>query len=248
MKKCMRIQAVCAALVLTVSVSVTALAVPQLVTAKDNGNGYSFPKEWQYTQADLQLVQGLKTANYAGLSLAEFDRKAADWDDETAFHRMEEALGRLRHSYPEDGELYGFIDRTLLASFRESSAKHYGGKCDRVTPYFYDQAVRVRTADVYGDTYDVFEADAGYVLSYRVTDETKTTVAQRDKLLDDYQAAVKAFLAGKTEKQLLDEDAMEKALKAELKRLDKTIKADGIVLDATELDYYWCDGYEDNGT
>ena len=58
---------------------------------------------------------------------------------------------------------------------------------------------------------------------------------------------MRAFLVGKTEKQLLDEETMEKALEAELKRLDKAIKADGIVLDATELDYYWCDGYEDNG-
>lgn len=247
MKKGMRLQAVCAALVLTVSVGVTALAVPQLVTATENGKGAQWPKEWQYTQADLSLVTELKTANYGTLSLAEFDGQVADWDDETAFHRMEEALGRLRRSYPEEGTEYDFIHRTLTASFRECSVKHYGGKCDRVTPYYYDDAARVRTADVFGDAYTVFEAQADYLLNYRVTDETKTTVAQRDKLLSDYRAAVQAFLAGKTEKQLLDDKAMETALKAEFKRLDGVIKTAGITLTGTELDYYYCDGYEDNG-
>lgn len=238
-------------LMLALSVSVTALAVPQLVTAQagagKDSSYWDIPKEWRYTQADLQLVKDCKPAGYEALTLAEFDRKVADWDDETAFHRMEEALTRLRRSYPETGEYHGFIHGTLLASFRECSAKHYGGKCDRVTPYYADEAVRIRTADVFGDVYTVFEAEAGYILNYRVADETKTTVADRDRLLADYRGAVQAFLDGKTEKQLLDEKAMEKAFEAELKRLDKVVAAEGITITGTTMDYYWVDGYEDNG-
>lgn len=47
---------------------------------------------------------------------------------------------------------------------------------------------------------------------------------------------------GKTEKQLLDQEAMEKALQAELKRLDRKFSTDALPLSDTELDYYWADG------
>ncbi len=251
MRRLKWLQAGCAAVMLTLSVSVTALAVPQLVTAQTSAGRddayWSWPEEWRYTQADLELVRDCGAAGYEDLTLAEFDRRAADWDDEVSFHRMEDALGRLRRSYPESGEYYGFIHGTLLASFRECSAKHYGGKCDRVTPYYADEAVRTRTADVFGDAYTVFEAEAGYILNYRVEDEEKTRVADRDKLLTDYRAAVQAFLDGKTEQQLLDEKTMEKALEAELKRLNKVVAVQGITLTGTGMDYYWVDGYEDNG-
>lgn len=251
MRKLNWVQAGCAAVMLTLSVSVTALAVPQLVTAQSSARQdaayWNWPEEWRYTQADVQLVQDSQADGYEALTLAVFNRRVADWENETAFHRMEEALGRLRRSYPENGALYGFLHGTLLASFRECSARHYGGQCDRVTPYCADEAVRTRTADVFGDAYTVFEAEAGYILNYRVADETKTTVADRDKLLADYRAAVQTFLDGKTEKQLLDQEAMEKALEAELKRLDKRIGVQGIALTGTEMDYYWADGYEDNG-
>lgn len=219
-------------------------AAPALPALSGIGASYTGPAQWKYTPADEKLVQELKKLDYETMSLAEFDRKLADWEDETHFHQGEEAMERLRHSYPDDSEDSDFVRRTLQVSFRESAAKHYGGTCDRVTPYCSDEAVRVRQEDVFGDAYTVFTAEAGYVLNYRVQDESKTTVAQRDGLLNDYRAAVQAFLDGKTERQLLDDKAMEKALGAELKRLDQKFSSEALSLVGTELDYYWADGPE----
>ena len=217
-------------------------AAPALPALSGIGASYTGSAPWKYTSAEEQFIEELKNMDRSTMSLREFDRKVADWEDETHFHKSEEALERLRHSYPDDKEDSDFVQRTLQASFRESAAKHYGGTCDRVTPFCSDEAVRVRQEDVFGDAYTVFTAEAGYVLHYRVQDESKTTVAQRDGLLNDYRAAVQVFLDGKTEKQLLDQEAMEKALQAELKRLDRKFSTDALPLSDTELDYYWADG------
>lgn len=243
------LQRACGILTLAFALTLTAMAVPQLAVTDPAPNASdpeekSWPEECQYTPADRALFLACRTEEYETLSLAEFDRRVADWEDEEAFHRMEEALKRLRVSYPEAGEGWAFLQGPLTTAFQACEARHYGGYCHRIRPCRADQAVRVRTGDVFGDEYTVFQAEAGYTLYYRAGDDAAVTVAQREKLLADYRAAVQTFLEGKTERQLLDQTAMEQALKTELARLDKAMAPEGFTLTGTELDYYYSYGPE----
>lgn len=227
-----------AALTLTTTVSVTALAVS---TARERvyWSYHGWSGRNKYTQADYKQAMALKTEDYDSMSVGAFDKLVADWTDETAFHQSETSLNRLFYTYEKDGDNADFIRLTLKAAFVFCETKHYGGYCTSQTPSYSDGVGQVREEDVFGDKYPVFEAEVDYTICYQVPDEEKLTVGERDSLLLAYRAEVQAFLDGRTEKELLNEDAMERSLKKELARLDKNLSTDKMVLTGTLLDSYY---------
>lgn len=231
-------------LALAAAVTVTAVAYPRVW----NGNrsaGKNWTDEWKYTEADYQMALGLKSAGYEKMSVGEFDKLVADYGDEEAFHQREKPLQRLKSSYSWDKADSQFVHLTLTAAFDASAIKHYGGYCTSMRPSFSDEVGRVREEDVFGDKYPVFEAEMSYSITYEVPDESKLTVGERDGLILSYRAAVQKFLDGKTEKELLNDEEMEKLLTAELARLDKSLSSGKMTLLGTSLDYYYA--YDESG-
>lgn len=224
-------------LALAAAVTVTAVAYPQVWESRHSGG--SWKEQWKYTEADYKLALSLKTEGYENLSVGEFDKRVADWTDEAIFHQREEALRRLSYSYGSEQENSQFIHMTLETAFDACSVKHYGGYCTSMRPSYTDGVSRVRTEDVFGDEYPVFEAELDYTITYEVPDETKLTVGEREALLLSYRAAMQKFLDGKTERELLNEKAMQKALEQELSRLDKDLSNGKLKLLGTSLDYFY---------
>ena len=197
-----------------------------------------------YTQADLDEAMALRTEGYEAQSVAAFDRALADWTNEAAFHAREERIRRLLCSYEEDGPEAEFVLGTLAAAMGACSARHYGGYCTQITPAYTDAAAYTRSEDVFGDSYVVYEASASYTIRYQMPDESMLTVGERDRILTSYRDAVQAFLDGKTEDELSKEEAMTRALKRELKRLDQSLSTQWMALEGTRLDDYFAYGPE----
>ncbi len=242
---------VCGALLLLVCVSTaTWCAVRALRQPEQHLSPASAPPadgapdhRWQYTQDDLDAALALKTESYSSRSVEDFARALADWTDEAAFHRREESLDRLERTYARDGADADFILRTLAASMGEAATRHYGGHCTSRTDSFSDGAVRQRYEDVFGDPYLVFQALASWRVCYTIPDGNALTVAERDRVLNDYRDGVYAFLDGLSEQQLSDQDAMERKLTRELARLDRSLSTTAMKLEGSELDWYDAYGY-----
>ena len=137
---------------------------------------------------------------------------------------------------------------TLAAAMGACSARHYGGYCTQITPAYADAAAYTRSEDVFGDSYVVYEASASYTIRYQMPDESRLTVGERDRILTRYRDAVQAFLDGKTEDELSKEEAMTRALKRELKRLDQSLSTQWMALEGTRLNDYFAYGPEGGET
>ena len=148
----------------------------------------------------------------------------------------------------EDGPEAEFVLGTLAAAMGACSARHYGGYCTQITPAYTDAAAYTRSEDVFGDSYVVYEASASYTIRYQMPDESMLTVGERDRILTSYRDAVQAFLDGKTEDDLSKEEAMTRALKRELKRLDQSLSTQWMALEGTRLDDYFAYGPEGGET
>jgi len=94
----------------------------------------------------------------------------------------------------------------------------------------------------------VYEASASYTIRYQMPDESRLTVGERDRILTSYRDAVQAFLDGKTEDELSKEEAMTRALKRELKRLDQSLSTQWMALEGTRLNDYFAYGPEGGET
>lgn len=213
------------------------------VTQRSSGSGAG-DRRWQYTKADLDLLQTLHTEDYAAQSVEAFAKNLADWTDEDQFHSREEALNRLDRTYEGDGEHTQFLARTLAASMGEAATRHYGGYCTRHRDSFWDNVLRERQEDVFGDAYTVFSACADYRVCYTILDGAALTVGERDRILTAYREEVSAFLTGLTELQLMDEPAMEKKLETQLKLLDTKLSTPQMKLEGSSLEYYYAYGPE----
>ena len=204
-------------------------------------SGGETPQEdskWQYTPEDLKRVEALAAEGWESRSVHDFAKALADWSDEDAFHKSEEAMARLDRTYDEDGKHAQFLRRTLDASLGEASTRHYGGYCTRHKDSFHDNVTKERQADVFGDQYVVFQAEAAYRLCYTITDGDKLTVGERDRILDAYRDAVRQYLDGFSEQQLLEEASMVKKLEGYLETLDKKLSTDLMRLEGSSLAWY----------
>lgn len=228
---------------IAVAATTLALTLPRADAAERWHSGAAYVgtssyKQWQYTKADYNFAMEAMTDGYEKLSVADFNRQLLDWKDEDAFHKGMERLDWLLDTYPSDQPNAAFIDTTLRASVQELSAHHYGGSCTRTGPAFWQSATREETEDVFGDRVPVMTADAYFTIDYRIADETKLTVGQRDAVFQAYDVAVQKLLDGKTQPQLKDRKTMETALRQELARLDREYSAETMTLTTTLGDYY----------
>ena len=235
------------ATVLAVPSAPTPTATPVPAETSTSAETSVFPSNytrWNYTQSDYDYVIARMTDGYEKLSVAEFNRLLLDWKDEDAYHHGEDSISRLLRSYPSDKPNADFIDTTIRASYEEISTHHYGGNCTHIAPTYWNSVGCTASEDVFGDKITVFSADASYDVIYRILDEEKITVGERDKIFQAYQEALQTYLDGKTKQELKDRDAMIAGLSKALALLDKSLSTEHITL-SSELDDYYVDDYKD---
>lgn len=178
--------------------------------------GYRVTK---YTQADYDLAVSFASDGYQKKTVAEFDLSVMDWNDEDAYHKMEETLRRLFYSLPEDDKNAEFIYGTLSNTWDACEKKHYE-TCDREKNPWHNSSAEYETfGDVYGDQVMLTGAYADFDFDYTIGDETAVTVGERDTLLESVSRELTQFMSRQSEEKLSDEEAMEKTLETELKKL-----------------------------
>lgn len=200
-----------------------------------------------YTQAQYDLMAGLKADGYEKQSIAQFNRElwAKFNGDGKEAEQLYEAMWRLYAELPTDDPLAQFVYYTCRASEEE-----YSARLDEVTrgkrndPEFEARAKRTDYADVYGDTVQVGEAEVDYSFTYRILDQDKLTVAERDKFLTGITAGMQSFLEGKPVEELRDDDALAKEARAELDRLGQAGTTAAISYSAGTVEWASADFYD----
>lgn len=232
--------------------------LPSVGTVQDtvlSGEDEGWEEEWKvdpetghhYTKAQYDLMAGLKTNGYEKQSIAQFNREL--WSklnaDEKSSQDMNDAMWRLYSELPTDDPLAQFVYYTCRASEEEYSVRLdevMTGK--RHDPEFKAKAKRTEYADVYGDTVQVGQAEVDYTFTYRILDQEKLTVADRDKFLTDITAGMQAFLDGQQAAEFKDEDALKKAAQAELDRLGNAGTTTAISYSAGTIEWVMADFYD----
>lgn len=199
------------------------------------------PRELRYTAADYSYLTGLHDLDYENMRAEDFARSAADWTDETAFHRSEERLQRLLYSLPEDDGLYAFLQGTLARSWQECRVRHYNACPQASYPSYDSQAVWEQCGDVYGDPILLAQGEVWYWLTYSLEDDA-LTVRERDAFLNAVDQGMQAFLDAQSETALKNGEKMTKALQKELKRLCGQ-GASGIRAVSWDAEYQWWGEY-----
>lgn len=198
----------------------------------------------KYTKTDYDLALSFRTEGYENLTVADFNRKVLDWEDEENFHKTEEALHRLSNSLPQEDANGDFIFGTLFTSWGECEKKHYNACGQNSAPWYSVQIQRETLGDVFGDAVVVEGAYADFDFNYTIPDETKLTVGERDAILQSLESGMAKFLNLQDEKELREGKAMEKKLEAELQRQLKEWKQGVIWAGQTSLGYWYDKSWE----
>lgn len=193
----------------------------------------------KYTQADYDLALSFRTEGYEDLSVEAFDKSVLDWTQEAAYHKTEEALERLFARLPEDDANADFIFRTLGTAWNECEKRHYNACTQNAAPWYNGWATAETYGDVYGDPLLLTGAYVDFDFNYTVPDAAALTVGRRDTLLQSVEKDLQAFLAKQDTAHLRQEEAMEKKLTAELKRLLKALDGELVWNGNAELSYYF---------
>lgn len=172
-----------------------------------------------YTDADYALALSFQTEGCLEQSVETFDKNFMDWENEDAYHRMEDAMTRLCSSLPENDPNASFIFGTLVNSWESCQKKHYQ-TCGRETMLQHNGWAALETyGDIYGDSVLLSGSYVEFGFNYQIPDEKALTVGERDTLLAAVRDGLKQYLENASREELADITEMETALKKELKRL-----------------------------
>lgn len=173
--------------------------------AQEQGTAYSDEDYTKFSQEKYdKVIQKLKFDNYETMSIAEFNRKingifrvidGKDNDyDEDFYELYEIVLNTLPAGDPNET----FLCTTIPASLNEYNARLtevYSGKA--TDPEFSDNAEVAEESDVFGDKVTVKHGWIDYKFTYKILDQDKLTVQERDKFLADIESGMKdALLKG----------------------------------------------------
>lgn len=198
-----------------------------------------------YTQADYQIAASFRTEDYQTLSVEAFNRKVLDWEDENAYHQVEDAFQRLLYAddLPEDDPNADFFHTTLRYTWEECSVLHYNACTRSSMPEHSGSACYERYGDIYGDQVLVAGGYAEYWFDYALTDPAQLTVGERDALFQKLDDEMSAYLSGKKEETLKQEETMKKDLLSQLNRLLSQLDAKQITAVKPNLSYWWDPSY-----
>lgn len=215
-------------------------ASPQnLNVTTQSGRANYHSEEQKYTKADYELALSMKTEGYREMNLLEFGRKVMNWEDETAYHKREEALERLVSTLPDSDPNYDFICTTLNNTWQECAKKHYNA-CDKSRDPWYDGWVKAETTgDVFGDNVVLCSGNVDFSFNYSVPDESSLTVGRRDELLETVKTNLADYLKKQSRNALREDKEMKKSLEAELKQLLKKLPNELKWAEDMNLYYYW---------
>jgi len=204
-----------------------------------------------YTKKQYGMMEALQFEGYADLSIAEFNRKlnAALFGGDSHTEEVRWAYEAVLNDLPEDDPLAPFLRNTVQASITEYNAR-FNEVCSgkRTDPDFYGQISRTDTADVFGDRIEVGWTQASYQFTYRILDQDKLTVAERDAFLQAVLNGMQAYLDGRNAKTLGKREDMAADLLAELDRLGKAASTGEVEYTGGKIGDYYSESFFEEGT
>lgn len=159
-------------------------------TVEETVLGQSYPDSPSYTAAQYNdLMKKIKPEGYEDMSIARFNSKIyalLSGDNEEDSILFEQILT----SIPDDDPNAAYVCNTVQASLGEYTARLeevFSGKQN--DPMFYGTAEREIEENVFGDQVITGSRYVSYEFSYRILDQDKLTVRERDAFL---QAVIRA--------------------------------------------------------
>lgn len=167
-----------------------------------------------------RLIDALTIPDYKDMSIAEFNRRIytalsdEKANDDSLFLIYEEVLSSL----PEQDPNAEYLINTVQISLEEyNSRMHEVYSGERTDPEYFGSAVIVRNDDVFGDPVSISYGNVEYSFTYRILDQDKLTVIERDQFLQKIIQAAQENLELHWKENLTEEeygDALQKAGKA----------------------------------
>ena len=159
-------------------------------TVKETVLGQAYPDSPSYTAAQYNdLMKKIKPEGYEDMSIARFNSQIyalLSGDNEENSILFEQILT----SIPDDDPNAAYVCNTVQASLGEYTARLeevFSGKQN--DPTFYGTAEREIEENVFGDQVITGSRYVSYEFSYRILDQDKLTVRERDAFL---QAVIRA--------------------------------------------------------
>ena len=200
---------------------------------------YALNSEYAKSQYD-RLINAVAIENYEDMSIAEFNRKInavfsseEDFMDTGLYTLYEVVMSMLPAGDPY--EVY--LCNTVNASLTEYSSRMdevYSGR--RTDPSFSSTAQITSEEDVFGDKVTVDFGMIDYRFTYRILDQDKLTVRERDQFLQDVMKGVQDYL--ESGNISADEEKGEKEALEELKKIGKSASNEHIEFTGGEIDYF----------
>lgn len=202
-----------------------------------------------YTKKQYNMMETLRFEGYEDMSIAEFNRKlyAALNNDQRA-DNLWMAYEAVLTDLPDGDPLAPFLRNTVQASLEEYNSRLsevYTGK--QTDPDFSGQSSRTETADVFGDVIEVGWTQCAYRFTYRILDQDKLTVAERDAFLLSLLNGMQAYLDSRPVKSVSDRTAMAADLLSELDRLGQAASTGKIQYTGGKIEEYYAETAYEGG-
>lgn len=188
-----------------------------------------------YTQEQYHLLlDRLNCDGYERMSIAAFNRTvyAALSQDNLTW-----VYDEVANSLPDDDPSAGFLRNTVAASLNEYTARLdevYSG--EQVDPYFSGTAVYERKADVYGDEICVYQAQLDYSFTYRILNQDRLTVVERDQFLQAVMQGAQDYL----DSHASDRSTSDSPSSAEVRDVQEALEAAGKAASNSEIAFTGC--------
>ena len=229
----------------TITPSVSPSPVPSETDEPDEDWDGEYPA--QYTQAQYDLVKNtLQLDGWEDMSIAQFNSKinAIFSNSENISTKKYEdtlhyAYEMVLMSLPDTDPLSPYLRNTVQASQEEYSTRLsevYSGK--QQDPEFSGEAKRNYEGDVYGDAFSRELINASYYFTYRILDQDKLTVKDRDQFLQNVMQGAQDYLDSKTMGELIDDNDGEEHFLTALKAAGAAASTSYIEFTGCEMGYY----------
>lgn len=157
-----------------------------------------------------RLIAALTIPDYENMSISEFNRRVnAAFSEDSNNAELFAIYERVLSSIPEEDPNAAYLINTVQISMNEYQTRmsevYTGEKTDHK---YYGEAMIVRMDEIFGDQITVYDGESTYCITYRILDQDRLTVIERDAFVQQISLAAQSILEGMeisaTEKEYTD--------------------------------------------
>lgn len=208
----------------------------QASTTSNKTNKYSTG----YTKDEYDLIISLKSNDYTNLSVEDFNTHIRQkMYDPTESQKYLESYSNVFENISEEDENYTFVRRTLELT----NGEIYSEQFENQPYYIYIKLSKTRESkidEIDGGMRYSFSFLAPCNIYYTISDLSKITVGERDKLFLEYENKLRYVIDNLSEEELLSKDIKD-SLKSKFDTISDEMSNDLMTFkyELTEIDTYY---------